>query len=291
MISLFLGAHKVLVPFLTPTNDMIGHIKNLDLDPLDLLWTQLVCFLQFQDSLQGRLRVKLSVVLLDVGASYSLEVLILRVNLKRSGNSFLETFVAFENLKRTGNPSHGEEGCVSGTKNRVGIGQALPIGEASSTGDPQGVESGATDSNGIRSSVLVKAQGTGYSSCHCIGTLGRMIKSFSSHGSNIREPALDLVGDRQGSQELLAALLSVLACRQHCSQVVAGVAGLLPGNVAIVVVQVANQGRIVESGPVWCIFISTDQRNERLASKIFELGLEYFDRGSFHGPNCTAQRI
>jgi len=55
MVGLFLGTYLVFVTFLASTYDIIGYIKDGDLDTFDLLWAQLVGLSQFQDAFEGRL--------------------------------------------------------------------------------------------------------------------------------------------------------------------------------------------------------------------------------------------
>src|SRR5260370_10694027 len=106
MISLFFGAYHVLVPFFASTDNVIRYSKNVDLDTLNRLWAHMVSLLQFQNALQSRLRVELSVVLLDACAADDLEILLLPVKLKVSGNALHKAFAALEHLYWTRDPTH-----------------------------------------------------------------------------------------------------------------------------------------------------------------------------------------
>jgi hypothetical protein len=75
------------------------------------------------------------------------------------------------------------------------------------------------------------------------------------------------------------------------TEVVAGVAGLLFGDVAIVVVQVANQRRVVEGGAVGSGFVAADQRYQGSAAEVFKLGAQHLDRRSLERSKGAAEGI
>src|SRR5207249_8354415 len=104
-------------------------------------------------------------------------------------------------------------------------------------------------------------------------------------------PALDLVGHCQGGEELLATLAGIFACGQNCPEVVTGVAGFSFSNVAVVVVEVANQGCIVESSPVRSRLASSNQGNKRLAPEVLDLLSNHLYRRSIESANGTAKGI
>ena len=124
-----------------------------------------------------------------------------------------------------------------------------------------------------------------------VRTLGGVIKPLRTYWSDIGEPALHLVGHRQGSEQCLASPLGVLACGEHRSQVVAGVAGLLLGQVAVVVIQVAHQRGVIQRGPVRSGLPATDQRHQGVAPEVFELEAEYAERWTIDGPDRAAQGV
>src|SRR5260221_9699327 len=118
-----------------------------------------------------------------------------------------------------------------------------------------------------------------------------MMKGSSSHWGSLGEAALHLVGYRQGGQEVFAAFSSVFACCKDCAQVVTRMAGLPPGKKAVVVVQVAHQGGIVEGCPVGSRLAPADQRNERITSKVLEVGSQHCERRSIKRSDGTPQGI
>src|SRR5712692_943627 len=205
----------------------------------------------------------------------------LPVDLKRPGNRIHETFVALEDFKRASNAPHSQEGRMDSTKHCIGVRQAFPVGEAPGASDAQGIVGSAADRDGIGSLVFIETQCSGGSGSGRIGALGGMIKASSSHGGKLREAALHLVGDCQGGQEVFAAFSGVFACCKDRAQVVTRMAGLPPGKKAVVVVQVAYQGGIVERRPVGSRLAPADQRNERITSKVLEVGSQLCKRWPF----------
>src|SRR5712691_8125600 len=85
--------------------------------------------------------------------------------------------------------------------------------------------------------------------------------------------------------------MCVLAGSQYRPDVVAGVAGLLFGDIAVVVVQVAYKGRVVKRRAVGSGFSAADQRYQGLAAEVFELGAQHLDRWPLKRSNSTAEGI
>src|SRR5438105_1952545 len=112
---------------------------------------------------------------------------------------------------------------MGSTECSVGIGKTLPIGEASSTSDPQGVESSAADSNSIGSLGRIETQRPGYSGSYCIGTLGSVIESPFAHRRNVRKSTLNLVGHCQSREKLFSILPGIFTRSKDRTQVVTGV--------------------------------------------------------------------
>src|SRR5579871_129777 len=83
----------------------------------------------------------------------------------------------------------------------------------------------------------------------------------------------------------------VFAGGKHRAEVVAGVAGLLSGNVAIVVVQVAYQRRVKERRAIRRGFSATDQRDQGLTAEILKLGAQHLDWRPFKRANSAAEGV
>src|SRR5713101_5441370 len=235
--------------------------------------------------------MELGVVLLDAGTPYGLKVLSRPVQLKAPGDGVHQALVALKDFQGTGNAAHGEEGGVGSPEGCIGISQPFPVGEASSTSDAQGVVGCPAYGDGVRDPALVKAQRFAHSSRHRVGSLRGVIEALRSHRGNVREAALNLVGERQGRQEFPAALMSIFAGGKHRTEVVAGVTGLLWGDVAVVVVQVAYKRRVVESRAVGRAFSAADERGQGVAAEVFDLGAQHLDRRALKRSNSAAEGI
>src|SRR5258707_4471085 len=180
------------------------------------------------------MRVKLSILLFDIRTPDDLKILALPVNLKMSGYSIHEAFVAFEDLERAGNAPHGEECIKCSSERGVRVSQTFPIGETSCTRNTQGIVRRAADRKSIGRFLLTKTKCLCYSCCDCICSLGRVIEAFGTYWRNVREPALNLVGYSEGCEEIFATFPGILTRSKHRSQIITGMAGLMSCNVAVV---------------------------------------------------------
>src|SRR5205823_8094453 len=77
-----------------------------------------------------------------------------------------------------------------------------------------------------------------------------MVEALIANWGGVAQPALNLIRDRQSSQELLAGAVRVLAGRQDRAQVIARMAGLILCQIAVVEIEVSDQGRIVKGRAV-----------------------------------------
>ena len=111
-----------------PADDVVGHIKGINLDLLDIFDIQMLLLLELQGSLDGGLGVDLGVVALDDGLGNLFEVLFMPIQLEMTRNGIHETLVALEDFRGPGNAAHGKESRVRTAKSRIGIGQPFPVG-------------------------------------------------------------------------------------------------------------------------------------------------------------------
>src|SRR5260370_17562298 len=68
-------------------------------------------------------------------------------------------------------------------------------------------------------------------------------------------------------------------------------AGLYFSKVAVVVVQVANQGGVIERRPVRSSLTSANQSHERVSTKVLELCLEHLNWRAIERPYGTTQSV
>ena len=67
-----------------------------------------------------------------------------------------------------------------------------------------------------------------------------MVKTGGSHRRHITEPALDLISHSQCSHKVTPAAAGILSCCEHGSQVVAGMAGFVFGEIAVVKIKITD---------------------------------------------------
>src|SRR5207248_791762 len=109
MVGLLLRRYELLVPFLSPTDDVVSDLEDIDIDSCNVFGGEVVLGPQLQDSFERRLRMDLCVVLLEDGHPHPLQVFPPPVDLEGPGDGVHETLVALEHLERTGDAAHGEE--------------------------------------------------------------------------------------------------------------------------------------------------------------------------------------
>src|SRR5579884_958293 len=94
VVSLFFGIYLVLTAFLAAADDIIGDIKDGNIDLLDIFRLEMLAGAQFQHAFQRRLRMELGIVLFDAGARDGLKIFLPPVDLEVSGDGVHETLVA-----------------------------------------------------------------------------------------------------------------------------------------------------------------------------------------------------
>jgi len=102
---------------------------------------------------------------------------------------------------------------------------------------------------------------------------------------------LHLIGHGQGAEQLLAAGPGIFAGGQHRPQIVAGMAGFVPRQVAVVEIKIADQGRIVEGGAIRGAPSPANQATEPAAAEILELLPHQPDGFAFERPDGAAQAV
>ena len=118
-----------------------------------------------------------------------------------------------------------------------------------------------------------------------------MVEALCSHRRLVREPALHLVGDGERGQQLAAGGIRILGRGEHGREVVARVAGLAGGEVGVVEIEVADERSVVERGTVGGTPAAADQRAERAAAEVVELGADRADGPSLQRAKRAAERV
>ena len=118
-----------------------------------------------------------------------------------------------------------------------------------------------------------------------------MVKTARPNRSLVAQPALHLIGHRKSAQEVLAAGPGIFACRKDRSDIVAGVAGFMPGNIAVVEIEVSDEGRVVKGRAIRGGAPAADQAAVPGAAEIFELIPHQFDRLASKRPYGAAQAV
>jgi hypothetical protein len=291
VISLLFGPYPGLLALLTAADDVEGDVKDLNRNMRDVSGSELVFAPQFEDALDDRLGVHLGVVRFEDRAGDPLQVLPRPVERKWPGDRVDESFIAFEHLQRTRDAAQSQKGGMCAPEGSVGISQAFPVGQRAGARDPQGVESGATERQGVGRVELVEAEGFGDARRHGIGALRGVIKAFGSHRRDLTEAALHLVGHRQGGWQFPSTASGVLSRGQDSTEVIAGVAGFIWGQIAVVEVQVTHQGAIVERGAVGGRAATPDQCTVSGPAELVDLQTDQENRFSRKCTDGTAEGV
>lgn len=141
----------------------------------------------------------------------------------------------------------------------------------SSTCDPQRVEGGTADGDGMSSLTVIKPKGSCYACSSGISTLCCVIKAFTAHRRSFRKTALHLVGHGQCSEELFTISPRIFTCGQNGAQIIARMTRLALGEEAIVEIQVANQGAILKCRSIRSCASAANQRGQRRTTEFIEV--------------------
>jgi len=114
---------------------------------------------------------------------------------------------------------------------------------------------------------------------------------MGADGSDIGEPALDLVGNGQGNKEITAAAVRVLGRRQHRCEVVARVAGFAGGEIRIVEIQVADRGSVEEGSSIGGCMPAAQKCAQRLAAHVIHLSTDRVEDMRAESPNRASQCV
>ena len=106
---------------------------------------------------------------------------------------------------------------------------------------------------------------------HGVGALGGVVETFVPHGRHVAQAALHLVSDGERGQEVPAGLRRRIRRRPGRRPVVAGMARLARGQVAVVEIEVANQRAVVEGCAVRSRLPPADQAAQRRTAKLGHL--------------------
>ena len=291
VVGLLLGADLLLPALLAAADDVVGDLERLQLDPLDLRRVECVRLAQCEQCLERRLGVNLGVVALEERAADALEVLVLPGDLEGPGDRLDEALVPLEHLGRAGDAAGGEEGRLDGAEGRERKREPFPLRERARPGHAQRVQRRARDRDRVRRLRLAETQRLRRPGRGGIGALRGVVEALRPHRRFVREPALNLVGDRERRQQLPSGRLRVLGGREHGCEVVTRVAGLTGREVGVVEVEVAHQRAVQERRAIRGGGAAADQRAERPAAELLHLRANRVNGRRAERAECAAERV
>ena len=136
MICLLLCAHHRLVSLVSPTDDVVSHIKRFQVNLFYLYWVEFLLRFQLQRAFNCRLRMDLSVVILEYRGLRPFKILSKPINFKTSSDSIHEALLTFEHFQRASDPSLCKECHKSAAGSCIWICQPLPVGKPAGASDP-----------------------------------------------------------------------------------------------------------------------------------------------------------
>ncbi len=147
----------------------------------------------------------LGVVPLEDRPRHPLQVFLGPVDLEPAGDRVHEPLVALEDLQGAGDAAHGQERGVGAAKRGVGIGQALPVGEAPVRVTRRALKAVPQMAMALRGPRRVQPERLGDARGDRVGALRGVVETFGPHGRHVAQAALHLVGHGQRGQEIPAA--------------------------------------------------------------------------------------
>ena len=168
------------------------------------------------------------------------------------------------------------------------------MGQFSGSGHAQRVEGCPTDGDcagGLRS---IKLQDLGDPCGHPVSALDGVVESSRPDGSNIGQPALDLIGDRQSGHQVPARGPDVFTCSQDRSKIVTGVTSFPFGQVTVIEIEVTYQCTVVKRGAVDVCAPAPNQGTVAAAGPFFDgttvTATQFGDVATYHAYGFSMQR-
>src|SRR5450759_5065703 len=233
----------------------------------------------------------LSVVLLEYRSGRPFKIFSNPINFKASSDSVHEALLTFEHFQGTSDSSLRKECHKGAAGSCVRIRQPLPIGKPTRASDPQGIESGAADSDCVCSLGRVESEGFGNSRCDSVRTLRGVVEPCCSNRGDVAQSTLNLIGHGQSSQQVTPCAVAILDCCHDRRQIVAGVKGFPLGQIAVVEIKISHQSTVVEGCPVRSCSTFSDQCATSIAIKLFHLLANKLHRATSNCTDGTTQGI
>lgn len=137
----------------------------------------------------------------------------------------------------------------------------------------------------------IETQQAGRAGGHRKGQRRGVVEAGAHGGQLLQQPALHLVGNGQGQQQVFAAAVGVVGHGQQAAEVVGRVAHFALAGVVVHEIEVAHQRRIIQRRPVDGCAAATRQRAVRVAAQLL-YQRQNLPRGlAVDGPNQATQRI
>src|SRR5260221_2063152 len=178
----------------------------------------------------------LGVVPLEDRLSDAFEIFPGPVDLKWSRDRFHESFVSFEHFQRPRDAAHREKCRVRGAASGIGVSQTFPIRKRAGPGDAQRIECRSAYGKSIGRFLAIQTQSLGNAGRDRVRSLCRVVESLVADGSNVAQPALDLISYRQSCQEFFTSAVRVFAGSQY-REIVTRMAGLVLCEIAVIEIQ------------------------------------------------------
>ena len=139
--------------------------------------------------------------------------------------------------------------------------------------------------------VLSKSSSFAEPAAADIAKLQCMVQT-AGHDRNLgTEPALDLVGDREGEQEVRTAGADVLGNRQYRAEVVCGMAETARRQERVEQVGIAHQHGVEERGLINRGASATDERRRGAAAELLGVRADWFDELSIECAHGTGDAV
>ena len=220
VVGLFLGRRCVLTPEAATPGDVVGGLKDLNLNRRDVAMRNVVVGGEGENRFDRRLRVDQCAELLQVGVLDDAEGRIIEPQIDGLAEELLKTVGALEDPTRSGDAALRERGRVHGALGGDTGRDSLPVGHRLGVDRRQRHVVCHRDGDGVGGLVGVQMQqlcGTGGNRDR---QLQCMVEPVRHHRNRRREPALHLIRDGQGQQEVRASRRDAFRDRQHRAEVV-----------------------------------------------------------------------
>jgi hypothetical protein len=118
-----------------------------------------------------------------------------------------------------------------------------------------------------------------------------MIEPALTHRGRVTQAALHLVSDGKRNKKCCAIGVGQLRGGKYCSEVIGGMTRLARGKIAVIEIEVSNEGSVQECGPIRRAPSTANERAWTVEREVCDEAANASHRISVNGSECAPERV